>query len=373
MNNTSRSSERKRLLFVVSTGVLDPSAQKRVYDLRPFFHRLGYHTDVLSYRWEWLWKSRMKADMGVRRYRYLLRALNAARAMPTMIRLREQRVRERFSHLANTADAVIVLRTSLDDEWRRILKETAHRIIYDFDDAIWLSDAEGFLEMLTLAHAVVAGNFYLALHASRLNSTVYMIPTGVRLDRYERAARNVPSANGRCIVGWVGSPWTTKYLEMLVEPLSRLGKSIDLTFRVVGTGPATLPHFPNVKVETYPALPYDPVEFVPEFDVGVMPLPDTEWERGKCGAKLLEYMAAGIPSVSSDVGESRRIVQEGTSGFVARDADEWTDKLSCLASDSSLRRRVGLAARERVRTSFSAQVIVSLWHQSLNESSVANR
>lgn len=359
-----------KLLFVVPTGHLDPASIKRVYDLRPFLEKIGYETEVVSYRWEWLWSMRMKADLGNQNHRRLLWALNAARAMPMMIRSRDNQAKHRFAGLVKNSDAVIVLRTSLDEEWRRILEENARFVIYDFDDAVWMSDEAGFAEMMRLADCVVAGNSFLAERAAILNPRVSVIPTCVRLDRYEKARRK--DSNNGCVIGWVGSPTTVKYLELIVEPLARLGEEINFIFRIVGAGATRLPQFQNVKVESHPSIPYDPVRFVPHFDIGVMPLADTEWERGKCGSKLLEYMAAGIPAVCGDVGENARIIENGVTGFLARDADEWAAALRLLVDESRLRQSIGLAGRERVRAAYSAEIVASLWRDCLGSLPLSN-
>ncbi|GEM_PF-555077 len=353
-----------KLLFVVPSGHLDPATIKRVYDLRPFLESTGYETEVISYRWEWLWKTRMKVSLGSANHRLLLRTLNAVRAMPRMIRSRDRRAGRRFTDLVRNSDAVIVLRTSLDEEWRRILEENARFVIYDFDDAVWMNDEAGFYETIRLADAVVAGNRFLAERAAIINPQVSVIPTCVRLDRYENVIRK--TSNDRCVIGWVGSPSTVKYLELIVEPLARLGKEFAITLRIVGAGAARLPQFQNVKVESHPSIPYDPVRFVPHFDIGVMPLADTDWERGKCGAKLLEYMAAGIATVSSAVGENIRMIEDGVTGLLARDADDWVSALRLLRDDSRLRESIGAAGRERVRASYSAEVVASLWRECLD-------
>jgi glycosyltransferase involved in cell wall biosynthesis len=355
----------KKLLFVVHTGRLDPASIKRVYDLRPFLEALGYETRVMSYRWEWLWSARGKADRGSAHHRRLLRALNTAGAMPSMMHSRDRAAKRRFADMVKQSDAVIALQTSLDEEWREVLKEEARLLVYDFDDSVWMSDEQGFEEMMKLADAVVAGNRFLAQHASAFNPRVAIIPTSVRLDRYEKAARK--TANERCVIGWVGSHSTVKYLEAIVEPLARLGEEIDFTFRVVGAGAAQLPQFRNVKIEAHPSIPYDPVRFVPHFDIGVMPLVETDWERGKCGAKLLEYMAAGVASVSSAVGENTRIIEDGITGLLARTDDEWVSSLRRLALDPQLRKLMGEAARERVREKYSSTVAASLWDKLLSE------
>ncbi|MEK6322353.1 MAG: glycosyltransferase family 4 protein [Acidobacteriota bacterium] len=354
-----------RLLFVVGSGRLDPASIKRVYDLLPFLQRLGYKTDVVSYRWEWLWHMRGRAAQNEAVPRGLLRTLNAARLTSVLIRRRERRVKQRLERLASRADVVIVLQTFLDESWRDALRRSARPLVYEFDDAVWLNDENGFAEMMSLAHTVVAGNGFLATHARHLHTRVCTIPTGVRLDRYEAAPERHEKDGNEFVIGWLGSPSTVRYLEQMVEPLAELGAQMSVAFEIVGSGSSSLPAFRNVEVHSRPRIPYDPVRFAPGFDVGVMPLEDTPWERGKCGAKLLEYMAAALPAVCSRVGENRRIVENGVSGFLVHGRDEWVSALSKLARDPDLRRRVGLAARERVRAAYCSQTVALLWDECL--------
>ncbi len=351
----------KNLLFIVPTGHLDAASLKRVYDLLPFFQAAGYQTAVVSYRWEWLWRTRLQADLGNRASAGLLRVLNATRLMPLLYRVRDRLAFNRLARLIQQSDAVIVLRTALDERWRQSLQAQGRFFIYEFDDAVWLSDEDGYKEMMKLADAVVVGNQYLAEAARTQHPQVTVIPTGVRLDRYEQAARTPSSSTDQLVIGWVGSPTTTRYLDLLVEPLAKLGEEVAVVFRIVGSGKAELPRFQNIEIDLHPQIPYDPLDFVPGFDVGVMPLTNTKWERGKCGAKALEYMAAGVATVCSDVGENRRIIQDGENGVLARSSDDWLAALRTLARDIELRNRIGQAGRERIRTAYATERIVALW------------
>lgn len=350
-----------RLLFVVPSGRLDPASIKRVYDLLPFLQRLGYKTDVVSYRWEWLWRMRGRAAQNEAVPSGLLRTLNTARLTSVLIRRRERRARQRLERLASRADVVIVLQTFLDESWRDALVRSARTLVYEFDDAVWLNDENAFAEMISLAGTVVAGNEFLAAHARHLHTRVCTIPTGVRVDRYETATARHEKDGNEFVIGWIGSPSTVRYLEQMVEPLAELGAQMPVAFEIVGSGSSALPAFRNIEVHSRPRIPYDPVRFVPGFDVGVMPLEDTPWEQGKCGAKLLEYMAAALPAVCSGVGVNRLIVENGVNGFLVHGRDEWVSALSRLARDPELRRQVGLAARERVRAAYCSQRVASLW------------
>jgi glycosyltransferase involved in cell wall biosynthesis len=363
----------RKLLFIVGRGRIDPAAIKRCYDLMPYFERLGYDARPLSYSWEWLWRTRLKAASGNMSSRRLLRFLNATRIMPVLAWLRSAYTIHRLHTLIRRAEAVVVVQDSLDETWRQIIRHSARIAIYDFDDAVWLRDDSGFRAMIELSTGIAAGNVFLAEYASRRHSNVALIPTSVRLDRYEAVGPRCHPGNDNCVIGWVGSPSTARYLEMLVEPLAHVGSEFNLTLRVVGTGSSALPAFRNVTLESHPSVPYDPIPFVSGFHIGVMPLENTEWEHGKCGAKLLEYMAAALPAVSSAVGANLQIVDNGVNGFLARTPEEWTSALRRLIVDRDLRQRMGAAARERVRDTYACTVVAARWKvflQMLAKSSV---
>jgi glycosyltransferase involved in cell wall biosynthesis len=355
---------RKQLLFVTGRGRLDPASHKRVYDLLLPLERLGYRAEIASVEWELLWSIRKRVQCGDTKYKYLMRGLNAMRVLPVLVRARTSLALGRLDRLARSVDAVIVNQHFLDAETRRLLRSRARFVVYELDDAVWLRDEAAARAMIDLSDLVVAGNEFLADYVRPFHADVAVIPTGVRLDRYpERLGERSP--DGKLRVGWVGSPSTAKYLEILTEPLREVGRRIPVEFVVVGTADAELPAFTNVDLRTHPAIPYDPAAFVPGFDVGVMPLFDGDAERGKCGAKALEYMAAGVPAVCSPVGVNREIVEHGVSGFLAAGPAEWADILATLARDAALRHRVGAAGRERVRLRYSSDVVAAMWDECL--------
>jgi len=199
------------------------------------------------------------------------------------------------------------------------------------------------------SRAVVAGNAYLAARASGAGArTVVVLPTVVDLARY----RVEPRAASAFAIGWMGTPVTQKYLapiagtlaEVCAEGAARVilvGATADLAL------PATCP------VDRRPWSEAREAADLAEFDVGVMPLADTEWERGKCGYKLIQYMAAGRPVVASAEGTNRNIVEHGVSGFLATTAEEWRAALRRLRDDPALRARMGQAGRRRVEEHYS--------------------
>jgi glycosyltransferase involved in cell wall biosynthesis len=236
-------------------------------------------------------------------------------------------------------------------------------LIADYDDAVFhrYDQHRSALERAVLgrkldrvmarADLVVAGNAYLAQHAERAGARrIAIVPTVVDLDRYPLRPR---SPSPTLTVGWIGTPSTMEYFEPL-KPVLR-GLSQEIPMRVVAIGAR-----PDQMVgEPFAAVPWSEageVEALRALDIGVMPLPDTPWERGKCGYKLIQYMALGLPVVASPVGANAAIVREGENGFLATGDDEWRAALTTLAGDPALRERLGQAGRRRVEAEYALAV-----------------
>lgn len=226
---------------------------------------------------------------------------------------------------------------------------------YDLHRSGWLRRALGrkIDRLMAGAALVTAGNDYLAERAQRAGAhRVELLPTVVDVDRYATSA--MPRTNPDAIrIVWIGSPSTVHYLRQLAAPLAALGQRRRLTLVVIGGGPIELP---GVVVESQSWSEATEVESIQSSDIGVMPLPDSPWERGKCGYKLIQYMACGLPVVGSPVGVNRSIVQQGVNGFLATDEAEWVASLTALADDAELRAGFGAAGRALVEQRYSLQV-----------------
>ncbi len=231
--------------------------------------------------------------------------------------------------------------------------------IVDFDDAFYLKYRTGrlrwlspllsgkFDQLLRRAAAVSAGNPHLAAYACRFNANVTLLPSVVDTDHYVPA--DLPPAATSFTVGWIGSPSTAPYLKALVEPLQRFAREQPVRLLVVG-GPA--PPIPGVEVIESPWSLEGEVELIQQFSVGVMPLPDTLWARGKCAYKLIQCMACAIPVIASPVGANIDAVPPSC-GVLAASPDEWFVALRSLAVDAGLRRRMGQAGRQWVQDHYS--------------------
>jgi len=201
------------------------------------------------------------------------------------------------------------------------------------------------------ANIVVVGNDYLGDRARAAGARrVEGLPTVVNLERYTTlSARNERTFT----IGWIGSPSTVRYLSVLGPVLADFCRATNARLVVVGARDITLD---GVPAEVKPWSEATEVEDILTFDVGIMPLPDEPWERGKCGYKLIQYMACARPVIASPVGMNREIVQHGINGFLANTNQEWRSALETLRSEPELRARLGTAGRHTVETSYSTRV-----------------
>lgn len=201
------------------------------------------------------------------------------------------------------------------------------------------------------AAAVIAGNDYLADRARAAGARrVEVIPSVVDLDRY--AAAPAP-ARRPAVIGWMGTPVTARYVRGAERVLREACAGGRARVVLVGSGPVALD---GVPVEVRPWTEESEAAEIQGMDIGIMPLADTPWERGKCGYKLIQYMACARPVVTSAVGANVRIVADGVTGFVARDDRAWLAALETLIGDADLRRRMGAAGRAAVEREYCVQV-----------------
>jgi len=231
--------------------------------------------------------------------------------------------------------------------------------IYDFDDAFYLKYKSPGLSALRpflsnkievnirCAAAVTAGSRVLRDFAMGLNSNTALLPTVVDPTRY------LPQSGSRrsekFTIGWIGSPSTAPFLSSLINPLSILGREGPIRFVVIG---GRAPSIPNVEVVEIPWDERTEIELLNQFDIGVMPLPDTEWARGKCAFKLIQYMACGVPVIASPVGANIDVVSVDC-GLLATTEDDWLQSIRNLRDHQELRLRMGAFGRARVVEKYS--------------------
>lgn len=206
--------------------------------------------------------------------------------------------------------------------------------------------------VMRLSSAVTAGNSYLAERANNAGATkVEIIPTVIDIDRYQCK----PEVNPEVItVGWIGTPQTSRYLKPLLPVFESLLKKYSVRFVAIG---ANANDFAGTPVEAWPWTEITEVSSIQQLDIGIMPLTDSPWERGKCGYKLIQYMACAIPVVASPVGVNCEIVKEGENGMLAGSIDEWSSALDAMLMAGPERlKEMGRTGRKSVDDWYSLQV-----------------
>jgi glycosyltransferase involved in cell wall biosynthesis len=273
-------------------------------------------------------------------------------------------------------DVIFVQRESffMGGAWFERLASLSAPLVFDFDDAIWinvvseankrfayLKNTDKVSRIVRMAHTVVAGNPYLADWARQYNSNVRIVPTTIDTDVYvPRSGGAQPGAP--VVIGWSGSFSTIEHFKTAVPALLRVKERFGdrVAFKVIGDG--------NYRHETLgvvgePWVMATEVTELQKIDIGLMPLPDDKWARGKCGLKGLQYMALGIPTLMSPVGVNTEIVRDSENGFLPRSEDEWVERLSQLVADTGLRRRMGGMGRQTVLERYS----VLRWRETYEE------
>jgi glycosyltransferase involved in cell wall biosynthesis len=210
------------------------------------------------------------------------------------------------------------------------------------------------------ASTVVVGNDYLAERARQAGARrIVLIPSTIDLDRYPSGPpRDQVSdlASRHVIIGWIGTPITVPYLASIEPAFRAVAAEAPMILRIVGAQPPA--DFAGLPTESVAWSEATEIKQILDLDIGIMPLANTVWEKGKCAYKLLQIMAAGRPVIASPVGANCVVVQHGINGFLANSSEEWITALRSLISDPALRQRLGAAARQTVELNYSTQKVL---------------
>ena len=244
--------------------------------------------------------------------------------------------------------------------------------VYDFDDAYYLKYAlrggwqarllgRKFDQFMAGASVVAAGNRALEGHAREFNQDVRIVPTVVDHRRY--LAAHGARQSGVFNVGWIGSPSSIRCLTVVREPLARLAQEGPVRLTVVG---GIAPPIPGVEVVNVPWSEDTEVELIRTFDVGIMPLEDEPWTRGKCAFKLIQYMACGVPAIGSPVGANVEVIGN-EAGLLAASDEQWLDALQLIRDNAAVASQLGEAGRSKVATHYSLLSQVPMYQQILRD------
>lgn len=347
-----------RFLFLTNHPIEDGSARYRIYQFIPFLEAAGYRCTVKPFSTPALFKA-IRSEGALAR-KCALMTFCSLRRMVDLLSLRSYDLviihREAFPFLMPWLEEKIVRRNP--------------NVIFSFDDAIYaghddrnslnhpwlykLKYGSGVNTVLRRCKAVIAGNATLASYALNFNANVHVVPTVVDLATYRYAApRRYPT--DRIRIGWFGSNSTSPYLHIALPALKKLETKYrdKVEFRFYGDtnlalGLSKATYFPF-------SLPTE-IQDLSTIDIGLMPMPDNDWTRGKCSFKAIQYMALGTPTIASPVGMASDVVQDGVSGFLAKSQGEWFLAMETLVTNPRIWESMSISARQRIERYYSLQV-----------------
>jgi glycosyltransferase involved in cell wall biosynthesis len=278
-----------------------------------------------------------------------------------MIRMGDWFTMNRYDIIFIFRDALMTGSTFFEKKFAR----SKAKIIFDFDDSIWLQnvsaankrlaflkDASKTSKIIALSDMIFAGNQFLADYAAKFNKNIVIVPTTIDTKIYV-PLKNRKSKDRVCI-GWSGSFSTIQHFEKAIPFLKKIkekyGNAVE--FKIIGDANYYCEELDTKGVAWVAATE---IEDLSEIDIGIMPLPDDEWARGKCGLKGLQYMALSIPALMSPVGVNKEIVTPKVNGYLPDTNEEWVSTLETLINDQELRRRIGEAGRQTVIDHYSVE------------------
>lgn len=353
-----------KILFLTAYPEEDASCRYRVHQFLPYLAQAGYECTVAPFAGKSLFRSLKTRGGLTTKATEVLRC--SARRFSTLRDVDAYDIvvihREAFPFFAPVVENLVLRRS------KRSRRRT--RVIYSFDDAIYAGHEDvstlshpllyrwkhgrGYDDVIRRCDHVIAGNRILAEYAARLNTSVTVIPTVVDCAKYQpRQATN--DEGSPVTIGWMGSPTTAPYLRIVESALRRIATKHErrVHFRFVGC-----PEY-NLDLPNFSSVPFrlqTEREQLQQFDIGLMPLTDSAWSRGKCAFKAIQYMASAVATVASPVGITPDLIHDGVNGFLAQSQEDWFQALDQLVADASLRVRIAREARRSVEAGYSYEV-----------------
>lgn len=327
----------KRILMLTDGNIDNASARIRAMQYIPFFEEQGYSVSLIP-------RIPLKPTNLFSKYF----------AFPICKRLYHlQMILAIFS---GRWGIVYIQRVFVKEYLLKHLSRKSIPIIYDFDDAIYINARRPVSRMQTAvmvrnAAKVIISTDYLQAFCLENGKNAEMIHSPVETDRIRPTVKR---SDHTMTIGWIGSPWTSGFLDIVAKPLQRLAQKYTFCFLTVGVRPDY-----TISGITHLAKPWryeEENENINLMDIGIMPLPDTDYARMKGGYKLIQYMSAGIAAVASPVGINQSIIKPGENGLLASTEEEWFQQLESLIKDSALRDRLGANGRQNAIDFYSREV-----------------
>lgn len=346
----------KRLLFLTPNPIESASERYRIHQFVPYLEHAGFECKIRPFA-----------------NRELFQAVQTSRTSSQLFYAPFSSLRRAVDvYTAPRYDMVVIHREAFPffcPRVERMVLRRHSRVVFSLDDAIYaghrdtpnkkypliykLKYGPGVNEVLAKSAHVIAGSRTLAEHARQFNPQVSVIPTVVDTNRYAYRAPSAPCEP--VTIGWMGTRSTSPYLFDIAAVLRQLGEVFreKIRFRMYGDPQLQLP-VPNC--EARPFSLESELEDLRSIDIGIMPLPDNEWTRGKCAFKAIQYMALGIPTVSSPVGMASEIIKHNVNGLLASTSADWFEALARMIRDADLRRRLAEEGRKTIEAYYSLGV-----------------
>jgi glycosyltransferase involved in cell wall biosynthesis len=346
------------ILFLTTHPIESGSPRYCVYQFIPYFEAAGHRCTVRPFSTKALFRALQQPGHNV------LKALHATyctfRRFVDIVR-------------ADSYDLVVIHREAFpffNPIIESLFIGLSKKVVYSFDDAVYAGHGEssplhqsllyrikygsGFNKIIARSVHVTTGNEVLAAHARQFNSAVSIFPTVVDLDRYTLQP-NAEKGNKPVTIGWFGSNSTAPYLSTVEAPLRKLAADHQGRVKFLFFGAPDLRlDIPGLEVRPFHLE--SEIDDLRQIDIGLMPMPDTPWTRGKCAFKAIQYMALGAATVVSPVGAATKLVEDGVNGFHALNDEEWYSVLDRMIRDAALRHQIGLNARRTVERGYCLQV-----------------
>jgi glycosyltransferase involved in cell wall biosynthesis len=326
-----------RILFL-SSGTRVPSARFRIHPVATYLSRMGHSCTV---RASFPQKYDFFPWLGFRPSQMLKRFVRRLNLWEASFR---------------SFDILYIDREIFDDPTTTFETKFHQRIpclVLDLDDAVFLRYPEKFERLVPMSDLLVAGNSFLRARFAAVHPAIVTMPTCIDLDVYRLDLRS--KTDGPPIVGWMGTTTNVSFIHNAAAALRKLATMCSFELRIIAGEDTLLKELDlsGVNVRFLPWNPRTEVEEIARFDIGIMPLREDEWSKYKCGLKLLQYMALGIPGVASPVGVNSEIIQSGTNGYLASDDETWIQGLHSLVTDPVRRQSMGELARKTVEERYS--------------------
>jgi len=261
---------------------------------------------------------------------------------------------------AKKSDVVVLLRKSLPFPILWLLRKASKKMIFDFDDAIFCNSdgsysqtrMSRFIKTATMCDHIFAGNAYLAQEASKYNPAVTIIPTSVDSNKYALPRQNKP---GNTVLVWIGSSSTRKYLEQALPFLEKAALAVpNLQLDVIADFELNSEH---LAINSIAWSESSEAAALSKADIGIAPMPETDWTKGKCALKVLQYMAAGLPVISSKSGVNAYVVEDGVNGYLVSEDMQWSERIALMSKDKHNLKKMSLAGISRVKSEFDIEVV----------------